>query len=115
MKKPESVNILSREYKVTYLDSIEKVNTEGRDQAFGMANFHEHTIRLFEGKMVKQEVMSTLMHEIIEIISKDLELCLCAPENHKDLNTLATVLVDTFIRNGWINMTEWKSNRKDKK
>lgn len=100
---PTEVNILGTPYKVTYVDKASDVCHRGQAALFGEIDMWECDIRILKGKRPTTEVWKTLLHEIMHGLSEHGNIpMLNDEENHDDLDTLSELLMDTFIRNGWI-------------
>lgn len=111
MQLPNKVNILGAEYKITYVDKPSDVDIHGRYSYWGQVDHWTRTIRIYKGKeRTDEDVWQTIFHEMLHAIVSQLHLnCLdCNGEdysnnNHKELDILATTLVDVLFRNGWMN------------
>lgn len=112
--KPDKVNILGSEFKITYVDNASEVDVHKRESLWGQIDYWTSTIRIYDAGRPMQDIWKAIIHEVIHGIQKELHLkCFedtdeC--DGHDELDTLANVLTDTFARNGWI---EFEENDKD--
>jgi hypothetical protein len=66
------------------------------DEAYGRTNFETHTITLAD-EMPFEEMIETLIHETIHVLTRGRESCDLTRED--DVRTFSIALVDTIIRN----------------
>ena len=99
--RPRKVNILGKEYKVEYCDTIAEVDESESSLCEGVALLRQHRIRVHDGGTQDGQVWHTLIHEIIEVITSDLSISSLS-ENHDDLDRVACALADVLIRNRWL-------------
>lgn len=106
LQRPKTLNIMSTKYKVLY---FEHVNLDDRDPTARYDGFIDPDageIRInAKGGRPEAEVFKTLLHEVLEGLSMELNLCLREEENHDDLDTLSVALLDFLVRNKWIRLT----------
>jgi hypothetical protein len=99
------INILGREYTITYTDSPSEVDMYKRESLFGQIDFWTRTIRVYAKDQSNYCVLQTLIHEILHGIESELKLeCFKGERGHEELDTLANALVDTLTRNEWIKI-----------
>ena len=103
-RRPQSVNICGVDYKIIYVDKPSDVDIFKRATLWGQHDAWTRTIRVFDNRRPDEDILQTLIHEIFHAIESMLHLKLTSPddEDHNDLDILALALVDTFMRNGWI-------------
>jgi hypothetical protein len=100
--KPESVNILGTNYKITYCDKPSEVDIFKRDSLWGQLDYWTQTIRIHDNGSGDDKVWQTLIHEILHGIAGPLKLKLNNEDMHNELDILATALFDVLNRNGWL-------------
>ena len=103
MKLPKSINILSQVYEVESVSDV--IIDENRNMLYGRCLVEESRILIYNYNYT--EAFKTLLHEIIHAICRDLNLY-DAEHNEKFIDTLATGLTDTLIRNDLIKIKESK-------
>jgi len=103
MKLPKSINILSQIYEVESVPDV--IIDENRNMLYGRCLFEESRILIYNYNST--QAFKTLLHEIIHAICRDLNLY-DAEHNEKFIDTLATGLTDTLIRNDLIKIKESK-------
>jgi len=99
--KPKSINIMGVPIKIIYCDNLIDVDPAKREAILGNADYVKQEIRVYGGGSI-EATWQTLMHEILHIIgdmTKTKMLALDSLEKHNELDCLANVLADTFIRN----------------
>ena len=100
--RPESINILGKIYSVTYVDKPSDVDIHNHESLWGQVDYWTHSIRVYAPSGFSQEeVLDTLLHEILHVISKELKLK-ALKDNHDDLGLIAMALADTILRNEWL-------------
>jgi hypothetical protein len=104
---PDKVNILGVEYTILYFDNPAEVDPEKRKSLWGFADHWTRTIRIYDtGNRPAEDIFFVLVHEILHVVAELQHLgCLQAAANHDALDILALVLSDTFIRNGWLEVS----------
>lgn len=100
--KPESVNILGIEYKITHVEKPSDVDIYKRDSLWGQIDFWTRTIRIYANGRPDEDVFQSLMHEVLHGVAESLKLDLRRNERHDELDILALALTDIFFRNGWL-------------
>ena len=104
--KPSKVNILGIEYNIIYCDKPSEVDVFKRNSLWGQIDYWTNTIRIYDNQTSKEQILHTLIHEILHGISGQLKLELNKDERHDELDILALSLADVFVRNGWIKLEE---------
>ena len=102
--KPNSINILGKEYSVTYVDKPSDVDVFKRSSLWGQVDPWTHSIRVYapEG-FSDEEILETIIHEVLEVIGEKLRLeSFSDHDNHDELQLVALALADTMIRNDWL-------------
>jgi hypothetical protein len=103
--KPTELNILGINYSVEYVDSPSDVDIHGRETLFGQIDFWTRSIRIHDNGRDIEDIWQILIHEILHGIAEALNLKLNDEEMHDELDSLATAIGDTLIRNGLLNLT----------
>ena len=107
----QSINIMGVTYTVDYVNRYGDVDIEERrTDLLGQVEHMGRSIRIFNNSKVenqKEYKFFLLLHEMLHGISWCANIeCLSGDENEKIVDTLATVLADTLVRNGMIK-EEW--------
>ena len=101
--KPDKVVILGKEYKIDYMATPSEVDLFKRESLWGQMDPWTRTIRIYDAGRQPQDLLETLLHEVIEALVTDMHLSsLSGADHHDDLDLLALALADTMARNGWI-------------
>jgi hypothetical protein len=96
---PEEVVILGNHYKVIKCEDMLDVDPRNRTTMFGNIDLYTRTIRLLVNEdRTEFDTFQTLLHEMIHGIANELSLGM----DEATTDILATVLLDTFMRNGFI-------------
>ena len=95
-KLPKEVNIMGNIYKVIACETTLEVDPAKRVPLFGTIDFYERIIRIYAHERSDFDLQQVLLHEILHGITQELHLAIDEEVN----DTLATVILDTFIRNG---------------
>jgi hypothetical protein len=104
-RRPKDVNICGIVYTIEYKDKPSEVDIFKRDSLWGQIDPWTRTIRVYDNKKPDIDVLQTIIHEMIHSIAISMHLKSMKDDaNHNDLDVLATTLVDTFVRNGWIEI-----------
>lgn len=105
-KLPNKVNIVGTDYTVQYCKSSSDVNVHKRESLWGEIDYWTTTIRVYKERCTV-ELWKTIFHEILHGLAQELNLTMLKnKDNHDELDVLASVLVDTLIRNGWFAVEE---------
>lgn len=103
--KPDKVNILGVDYSVTYCDNPSEVDMNKRKSLWGQIDYWERKIRIYENGRTPEDILQTLLHEVIHGIDTALHMNL---EEKADLeervDLLALALADVLTRNKWIDL-----------
>lgn len=103
MIKPTEVNILGVVYKIAYVEKASDVDIYRRTSLWGQIDYWTRTIRVLDGGRTAEDILQTLVHEILHGVASELHLkCLDANEHHDELDILALALADIMTRNGWL-------------
>jgi hypothetical protein len=103
--KPNKVNILGIEYKITYCDKPSDVDIYEHHSLWGQIDLWSRTIRIYDNGRPIADIWQTMLHEIIHGIAAQLHIkgLECDSETDEDaVDTLALALLDVFMRNGWL-------------
>jgi hypothetical protein len=101
MNLPETINILGNIYTIIPCKTMLEVDPVNRSLMFGNIDLHSRVIRVFVGnetefgKRTDFDTYQTLLHEILHGITVELHFQM----DDDTTDTLATVILDTFIRN----------------
>lgn len=111
--KPKIVNILGKEYAITYVTNPAEVDIYRRESLWGQIDFWTRTIRIYDLDRTESDVWETVVHEVLHGIAEALNLkALQGEAQHDDLSILAVALTDVLIRNKWINIGKKKQGRR---
>jgi len=108
----QSINIMGVTYTINYVNRYGDVDIEGRrTDLLAQIEHMKRSIRIFDdGKNEggqKSFPFFLLIHEMIHGIATCANInCLIGDENEDIVDTLATVLSDTLLRNGMVK-EEW--------
>lgn len=111
LHKPNSVVICGIPYKIIYTDKASEVDVYKRRALWGQIDYWTRTIRIYDDDQPIESIWNSLFHEILhgiveELHIKSLEFKEETDQNHLDLDTLSSAIVDTLFRNGWIDVTK---------
>lgn len=99
----KKINIFSVEYTIEYCDKPSDVDINKRTSMWGQIDYWSRTIRIYKG-IQKTDIMVTIIHEVIHGIMDHLNLDTYITEDNEGfVDTLATGLVDTLMRNNLIS------------
>ncbi len=106
MLKPKSVNILGKEYSITYVDKPSDVDIYKRDSLWGQIDYWTHSIRIYDNKTSEQEIWDTILHEVLHGLVAELKIKSLNDrkndDQHDAIHLLAMGLTDVLFRNDWI-------------
>jgi len=108
----QSINIMGINYIIKYVDNFRDVDIEGRrTDLLAQIEHMGRTIRILDDKKPKkkqeQYPFFLLIHEMMHGIASCANIeCLTEDGSESILDTLATVLADTLLRNGMVK-EEW--------
>lgn len=106
--KPNSINILGREYRVIYCEKPSDVDIYGRSSLWGQVDFWTRTIRVYDNGRTEIDLLQTLLHESLHAITTDLNITEITKDSNEEeiIDLLALALADMLTRNGWIKSSE---------
>ena len=99
--KPTSVNIIGVEYQIEYVDKPSEVDIFKRDSLWGQIDYWTRTIRVYDNGRPAEDVWQTIFHEVLHGIQNALHIDKLK-DDEPTIDVLATTLVDTLFRNGWM-------------
>lgn len=104
MNFPDTINVLGKNYKITYVDKPSDVDIFKRNSLWGQIDPWTRTIRLYKGnEFSKDEVFQSLIHEIIHAIVSELYIhpLINDDKTHKEepIDLLALAFADILKRN----------------
>jgi len=103
MDKPTNVNILGKSYSIKYVDKPSDVDIYKRESLFGQVDFWTQTIRVYDNGRPMDDIMQTVIHEVLHAIAQNLHLRQMSDgANHDELDLIALALTDFLYRNEWI-------------
>ena len=103
--KPDNVNIIGINYKITYVDNPVDVDIHRREALFGQIDYWTRTIRIYDpGTRPPEDIFETIIHEVLHGIGNALNLGINSEDNHEVLDVLALALTDTLVRNKWVEL-----------
>lgn len=104
VKLPKKLNIMGTVYTIEYCSSASEVDIHKRESCQGQIDYWTQTIRVYSSRC-KIEQWKTIFHELLHGIGQELEMSMLKDkDNHDQLDVLASILVDTLIRNGWLEI-----------
>lgn len=107
LSRPKELNILGKPYKIIYVEKPCDVDPQGRASYWGMFDPWERTIKVYDNKMVIEDVWHTIIHEVLHGISIGLKIDMEATEQgHEELDLIAMALTDFLFRNDLIKLKE---------
>ena len=66
---PTRIKILDQIFKVSYLEKLSEIDSDGIKQAYGQTDFHNKTMRIYRPKDFSiAEVWNTIIHEAVHVI-----------------------------------------------
>ena len=104
--KPESLNIMGVPIKIVYCKNKIDVDPEQKEATLGSADFIKQEIRVYDG-CSPEITWQTIIHEIFHIIGDIAKLKILRIDSfdkHNELDCLANIIADTFIRNNLIKV-----------
>jgi hypothetical protein len=103
--RPKSINILGKEYSITYFTNTIDVDSYHRNARWGEVDYWARAIRIFHGDngdMQDADVLQNILHETLHAVAQDLKLDLNKDENHDELDLISLALSDILLRNEWL-------------
>lgn len=100
--KPTQVNILGKRYTIEYVNNPADVDLNKRDSLWGQIDYWTRSIRVYDKGRSAEDILETIIHEVLHGIADELKLNLRKDENHNELGILALAITDVLSRNGWI-------------
>ena len=101
--KPDKVNILGKEYRITYCDKPSEVDLYKRKSLWGQVDYWTRTIRIYDNEVEGNDLLQSLLHEIIHAIDEDLKLGIKERDEGEDIiDLLALAFADILTRNDWL-------------
>jgi hypothetical protein len=101
--RPESVNILGKRYSIEYVDRPSDVDVFRRESLWGQIDYWTRTIRIYDNGRTVEDVLETIMHEVIHGILGELRLK-DWNNNEDNVSLLGIGLADVLTRNGWLKL-----------
>ena len=106
-RRPSSVVISGRKYRILYEKKPSDVDVFRREALWGQIDYWTRTIRVLDDGRDDTDVFQTILHEIIHGLVDGLKLRSLEhtredEDKHKDLDVLSLALADVLVRNGWI-------------
>jgi len=98
--RPASVNVLGKEYSISYVDSVIEVDMYHREALWGQIDYWTRSIRVYVGRRCEADILDTLLHEVLHAILEDLNLD--KKVDHDSHSLIAMALADVLMRNGWV-------------
>ena len=108
MKWPTKLNIQGKTFDITYPDDMFGVSPEGGEHSIGCSYYTGQWIRVWNGASDELK-LDALIHEILHMIFcghcalKDILRDSEKETEENFIQTMASVLADTLLRNGLIN------------
>lgn len=104
--RPDKINILGKEYTITYVDNPSDVDIHKRESLWGQIDYWTRTIRIYDNGRNAEDLWQSIIHETLHGIAESLKLKLKNTDQHDDLDLLALALTDVLFRNHWINSSK---------
>ena len=101
MFRPDEVNILSDDFKITYFMNRKDVDPAGGEVLYGHIEDYKGEIRIFDSDREGHRTR-ILFHEVFHAICDNLNIKV----KHVDLDRFAVAWADTALRNGWLADTQ---------
>ncbi len=109
MLKPTSVNILGKDYSITYVDKASDVDHDGYESMWGQIDYWKRSIRVYDNGRSAADIWHTIIHETLHGIAMGLHLSAMGnKDNHEELDLLALALTDVVFRNDWLRTDDTK-------
>jgi len=112
LQLPKSLNIGGILYQISYVDKASDTDLEGQQSMWGQIDYWTRTIRIYKKNRTVEDIIQTLLHEMLHAISQeyqlnmeDKEVNLNTPSGEKEtafIEILSLVLFDTLRRNNWL-------------
>lgn len=99
--RPDKINILGIEYTIQYVHTPSEVDNQKREALWGQIDLWDRTIRIYDNGRSGEDILRTLLHEILHGIGA--ALMLKFHEDEGEIGLLALALADTLNRNGWLS------------
>src|SRR5688500_3245009 len=102
----KSLDILGTNYRIIYVNKAPV--TYGamvpRESFWGNVDYQTKTIRvyIYNNNDAEREIMQSLVHEVLHIVSKELKLSLGNMDKHDELDVIALAITDTFLKNNLV-------------
>jgi hypothetical protein len=116
--RPTKVKILLHEYTITYVDKPSDVDIAGRESLWGQIDYWTRTIRIYDNKTQRADILHGLLHEILHGITEELHVDILkyipgteGQKAHDAIDLLALGLADVLLDNGWITFDGEGSTR----
>lgn len=105
MDYPSSVNVLGIRYEIQYVEKPSDVDIFKRKSLWGQIDYWTRTIRVYANNRSAEDVWGTILHEVLHAITSALHMDrLESDDANDDVDLLAMALVDTAVRNGWVEL-----------
>lgn len=110
--KPTSLNILGKVYSIQYVDKPSDVDIFKRDSLWGQVDYWTRSIRIYDDGRNSEDLLHTLLHEIIHVLTFELKLASLiidkskGQHNEDDIDLLALGLADVLTRNNLLTQEE---------
>ncbi len=103
--KPMQVNVLGKQYSITYVDNPAEVDLHKRKSLWGQVDYWTRTIRVYDNGRTIEDLWETILHEIVHIVGDELHLNGIGGESdqvEETVDLLGLALTDVLFRNGWM-------------
>lgn len=109
MNLPTNINILGKNYTVTYVEKPSEVDIFKRESLWGQIDYWTRSIRIYKNPVAPpEEAFHTLIHETLHGIAQELHLKLNDKENHDELDIFGLAICDVLTRNNFIQLEPTK-------
>jgi hypothetical protein len=103
LRRPTKVNIMGTTYTIRYCKKPSDVDIHKYNSYWGQIDFWTRTIRIYDNGRQDADLWKTIIHEVLHGIAQAYNISqLCGERNHSALDTLASAIADTFMRNNWL-------------
>ena len=95
---------MGKKYSIEYFDKPSEVDIYKRKSLWGQIDYWTRTIRIYDNGRPIEDIIDTLLHEILHGIAEALHLELNEEKRHDELDLIAMAMADVLIRNNWLSV-----------
>lgn len=106
--KPDTINILGKDYKIAYCDNPADVDIHKRSSLWGQFDPWTRTIRVYDNGRTPGDILHTILHEVLHAITYELNMkwITDSSEEENTVDLLSLALADILTRNDWLKKGE---------